>query len=85
MVKAYRAYIKGWTQVQDGQDVVVIRRTTEAGIDVGFVHFMDGKLTGLPGNDLMKNCMLPEVRSQAQTMHFCMLVFNRFMSFVMHL
>lgn len=66
MVKAYRAYIKGWTQVQDGQDVVVIRRTTEAGIDVGFVHFMDGKLTGLPGNDLMKNCMLPEVRSEAQ-------------------
>lgn len=60
MIKAYQSYLQGWSNLEDGQDLVVVRRTTEGGIDVGFVQFVNGKLTSMPDNDLLKNCVIPE-------------------------
>ena len=60
MIESYQSYLRGWTPVDDGQPLVVLRRTTEQGMNIGFVHFVNGKLQSMPEKELLKNYVIPE-------------------------
>jgi hypothetical protein len=40
--------------------VTQLKRTTEAGIQVGFVQFVDGQVLKMPENELARDCVMPE-------------------------
>jgi hypothetical protein len=57
---SHEAYIEGWTQTQDDQKVTQLKRTTEAGIQTGFVLFVDGEALKVPTNELARDTVMPE-------------------------
>ena len=61
MRQSYRYYINGWAQTEDGQLLVQLKRTTEGGLQTGYVLVVDGKIEKMPENELATDCMLPEV------------------------
>jgi hypothetical protein len=40
--------------------VTQLKRTTEAGIQTGFVLFVDGQVLKMPENELARDCVMPE-------------------------
>jgi len=40
---------------------VQLKRTTEGGLQTGYVLVVDGKIEKMPENELAMDCMLPEV------------------------
>ncbi len=56
---SYQMYLRGWVQTEDGQKVVQMRRTSEAGLQTGYAMFVNGKMVRLP-EELAQDCMFPE-------------------------
>lgn len=62
MRASYQYYIVGWVQNgEDAQLLVQLKRTTEGGLQTGYVLVVDGKIEKMPENELAQDCMLPEV------------------------
>lgn len=62
MRASYQYYIVGWVPTgEDGQLLVQLKRTTEGGLQTGYVLVVDGKIERMPENELAMDCMLPEV------------------------
>jgi hypothetical protein len=57
----YRFYLKGWVQQDDSQKIIQLRRTSEAGLQTGYVLFVNGEIERMPENELAQDCVLPEV------------------------
>lgn len=57
---SYQSYLAGWTQIQDDQKVTQLKRTTEAGVQTGFVLFVNGDVEKMPENELARDCVMPE-------------------------
>jgi hypothetical protein len=55
-----RFYLKGWVQQDDSQKIVQLRRTSEAGLQTGYVLFVGGEIERMPENELAQDCVLPE-------------------------
>ena len=60
MRSSYQCYITGWVQVEDGQRLVQLKRTTEGGLQTGYVLLVDNKIEKMPETELAMDCMLPE-------------------------
>jgi hypothetical protein len=62
MRASYQHYIVGLVRTgDDGQLLVQLKRTTEGGLQTGYVLVVDGKIERMPENELAMDCMLPEV------------------------
>ena len=59
----YRFYLKGWVQQDDSQKITQLRRTSEAGLQTGYVQFVGGEIERMPEDELAKDAVLPEVLS----------------------
>ena len=57
---SYKAYLKGWQQKEDMQKLTQLRRSSEGGLQIGFVLFVNGEMEKMP-EDLAMDCVLPEV------------------------
>ena len=68
---AFMAYLKGHVRIEDAQKLVQLKRFTEAGLQVGFVLFVNNKIERMPDSELAADCIMPEV---------CFLFLNSFYS-----
>ena len=59
---SYKAYLKGWQQKEDAQKLVQLRRSSEGGLQIGYVLFVNGEVEKIPESELAQDCVLPEVR-----------------------
>ncbi len=62
LISAYQYYLKGWIPVQDDQLLEQIRKSSEAGLQTGFVKFVDGEVRNMPTHELARNACMSEVR-----------------------
>lgn len=51
---------QGYTQADDAQKLVQLKRSTEGGLNTGYVLIIGNKIEEIPQNDLANNCILPE-------------------------
>lgn len=58
---SYQPYLKGWQQQEDAQKLTQLRRTSEGGLQTGYVLFVNGEVERLPVSELATDCVLPEV------------------------
>ena len=57
-----RFYLKGWVAQEDAQKIIQLKRTSEAGLQTGYVQFVNGEIERMPETELAADCMLPEVQ-----------------------
>jgi hypothetical protein len=60
-IMSFKDYFGGFTHMDDAQKTLQLKRTTEAGVLVGFVMFVGGKAITMPLNELAMNITLSEV------------------------
>ena len=58
---SYQFYIMGWVQAEDGQKLIQLKRTTEGGLQTGYVLVVGNRIERMPETELAADCMLPEV------------------------
>lgn len=68
MRQSYEDYIKGHEKAEDAQKFVQLKRTTEAGLQVGYIMFINNKAERMPESELAADCVMPEV---ILFLHFC--------------
>ncbi len=62
---SYKAYLKGHQHKDDAQKLVQLRRSSEGGLQMGYVLFVNGEVEKLPVSELAQDCVLPEVCAPA--------------------
>ena len=61
LVTSYQHYLPGWVPRQDAQALDQIRKTSEAGLQTGFVQFVNGEVQRMPTHELATNACMSEV------------------------
>ena len=68
---SYQYYVDGWTSTDDSQKLVQLKRTTEAGLQTGYVLLVGNKIQKMPNNDLANDVIMPEVLTLQQLSLLC--------------
>jgi hypothetical protein len=62
MRTSFEHYLKGHAKAEDAQKLVQLKRFTEAGLQVGYILFINNKIERMPESELAADCVMPEVR-----------------------
>ena len=63
LITSYQYYLKGWVPQEDAQKLERISRTSEAGLQSGYVQFVNGEVKRAPRSELATNCCMSEVKT----------------------